>query len=888
MGYSGEPIKVVAISNDQDELRKIEYEYRTGSSGATSGIRQVTQEEIDRGDIVVGQVRGYNTSRADQAKPQSQSQVVVDVVTGKNIPYGESAQSKSKVQVGNIEVQLPSGLSQQDIYNINKAVESGQIRQPQQVLDVANTLISSRQTSKERLSGMILDTGETFGEFAARAGEEAKESLLMKQSILAQTGRTPRQLGEATALRLYEKQALFAETGKTPEQFSVGIQRDIKAKQDTLFPERFFAEDIRSIAKIFNPPVKSPSFIKDSALVKSAQKASEFSVLGLSNKAESKIGKFISEQPITIVTKESLKKGINQSAILGTDSLSLGGQSKAVLEFGLGTIEGFEKVPIKQSIFAYLGGRILGKGEQIFTKARGSIALLKTAQYALAGSFILGIKAKAKAEGISPARELGREGLPLVAFGKGYTSQIGKNGLKAPRQYFKPIYAKTESGEKVLAGYDYGKLQKPKYYKTTKLINFGEYSKVEAKYFDISNIGKDVMQVKTETKVYVLPRKAKRFIPVAIKEEGIAYRGKVDVAGKSYPVFEKVDYGKGLGILDIKSKEGSKLKIRLFKQEPIREQRIGSARQKLETYEFKPEFTYKITADKGKEYNIFDFVEKKSSGQLVKRQRLLSTSMIKGIPIALPKLTKIVGAEKSSKPKKIIDFRVLVQEQIQKTETKPRSQKVVIENKEIKPTSGAFNIPISPSSIKEYNEQEYYAYPVVSIEEIFTPISASRPLIKINQISEPKAVSIPFISQLQKSNQLPESMQSLIPKTAQIPRIDTKPLIDVKPIQKQGQIIEARQIPIFEQQFKFRNTPPTRILPPPPTRILPPLTSSSRKMFGKPLKNINNLFNPFKTKYKPSVVGIALNIRGKKPKILTGLEIRPILYTTRRKRKKLI
>ena len=887
MGYSGEPIKVVAISNDQDELRKIEYEYRTGSSGATSGIRQVTQEEIDRGDIVVGQVRGYNTSRADQAKPQSQSQVVVDVVTGKNIPYGESAQSKSKVQVGNIEVQLPSGLSQQDIYNINKAVESGQIRQPQQVLDVANTLISSRQTSKERLSGMILDTGETFGEFAARAGEEAKESLLMKQSILAQTGRTPRQLGEATALRLYEKQALFAETGKTPEQFSVGIQRDIKAKQDTLFPERFFAEDIRSIAKIFKPPVKSPSFIKDSALVKSAQKASEFSVLGLSNKAESKIGKFISEQPITIVTKESLKKGINQSAILGTDSLSLGGQSKAVLEFGLGTIEGFEKVPIKQSIFAYLGGRILGKGEQIFTKARGSIALLKTAQYALAGSFILGIKAKAKAEGISPARELGREGLSLVAFGKGYKTQITINDLKAPRPYYitkKPIEVDiTDDGLNIKYTTI---LREPKYYKTTKLIDFGEYSKVEAKYFDISNIGKDVMQVKTETKVYVLPRKAKRFIPVAIKEEGIAYRGKVDVAGKSYPVFEKVDYGKGLGILDIKSKEGSKLKIRLFKQEPIREQRIGSARQKLETYEFKPEFTYKITADKGKEYNIFDFVEKKSSGQLVKRQRLLSTSMIKGIPIALPKLTKIVGAEKSSKPKKIIDFRVLVQEQIQKTETKPRSQKVVIENKEIKPTSGAFNIPISPSSIREYNEQESYDYPVVSIEEIFAPISASRPLIKINQISEPKAVSIPFISQLQKSNQLPESMQSLIPKTAQIPRIDTKPLIDVKPIQKQGQIIEARQIPIFEQPFKFRDTRQTLVGEPPPTKIFPPLIRLSRKMFGKPLKNINNLFNPFKTKYKPSVVGIALNIRGKKPKILTGLEIRPILYTTRRKRKK--
>ena len=887
MGYSGEPIKVVAISNDQDELRKIEYEYRTGSSGATSGIRQVTQEEIDRGDIVVGQVRGYNTSRADQAKPQSQSQVVVDVVTGKNIPYGESAQSKSKVQVGNIEVQLPSGLSQQDIYNINKAVESGQIRQPQQVLDVANTLISSRQTSKERLSGMILDTGETFGEFAARAGEEAKESLLMKQSILAQTGRTPRQLGEATALRLYEKQALFAETGKTPEQFSVGIQRDIKAKQDTLFPERFFAEDIRSIAKIFKPPVKSPSFIKDSALVKSAQKASEFSVLGLSNKAESKIGKFISEQPITIVTKESLKKGINQSAILGTDSLSLGGQSKAVLEVGLGTIEGFEKAPIKQSIFAYLGGRILGKGDQIFTKARGSIALLKTAQYALAGSFILGIKAKAKAEGISPARELGREGLSLVAFGKGYKTQITINDLKAPRPYYitkKPIEVDiTDDGLNIKYTTI---LREPKYYKTTKLIDFGEYSKVEAKYFDISNIGKDVMQVKTETKVYVLPRKAKRFIPVAIKEEGIAYRGKVDVAGKSYPVFEKVDYGKGLGILDIKSKEGSKLKIRLFKQEPIREQRIGSARQKLETYEFKPEFTYKITADKGKEYNIFDFVEKKSSGQLVKRQRLLSTSMIKGIPIALPKLTKIVGAEKSSKPKKIIDFRVLVQEQIQKTETKPRSQKVVIENKEIKPTSGAFNIPISPSSIREYNEQESYDYPVVSIEEIFAPISASRPLIKINQISEPKAVSIPFISQLQKSNQLPESMQSLIPKTAQIPRIDTKPLIDVKPIQKQGQIIEARQIPIFEQPFKFRDTRQTLVGEPPPTKIFPPLIRLSRKMFGKPLKNINNLFNPFKTKYKPSVVGIALNIRGKKPKILTGLEIRPILYTTRRKRKK--
>ena len=51
-------------------------------------------------------------------------------------------------------------------------------------------------------------------------------------------------------------------------------------------------------------------------------------------------------------------------------------------------------------------------------------------------------------------------------------------------------------------------------------------------------------------------------------------------------------------------------------------------------------------------------------------------------------------------------------------------------------------------------------------------------------------------------------------------------------------------------------------------------------------KQLRNIFNPFSTKYKPSVVGLALNIRGKKPKVLTGLEIRPILFTERKRRGK--
>src|SRR3990167_2470975 len=181
---------------------------------------------------------------------------------GKNIPISEA-----NVQVGNIEVSLNSGLNRQDISNIKKAVASGQIKQPQQVGDIAKALIYAKQptqTERQRLSRMTFETGETFGVFAERAGREAKESLFAKQAILAQTGRTPEQLGEAIVLSLFERQALLQETGKTIEQFSLGLQQEIKTKQDTLFPERTFGEAFKPLGKLFKPPIES-SFLKESA-----------------------------------------------------------------------------------------------------------------------------------------------------------------------------------------------------------------------------------------------------------------------------------------------------------------------------------------------------------------------------------------------------------------------------------------------------------------------------------------------------------------------------------------------------------------------------------------------------------------------------------------------
>src|SRR3990167_860467 len=79
-----------------------EHEAEAISRGSPSYTRapagQYTEESI----------KGLSYSPDRQAKPQSQSQVVVDVETGKNVPFGESKQAQIEENIARARIEKPN------------------------------------------------------------------------------------------------------------------------------------------------------------------------------------------------------------------------------------------------------------------------------------------------------------------------------------------------------------------------------------------------------------------------------------------------------------------------------------------------------------------------------------------------------------------------------------------------------------------------------------------------------------------------------------------------------------------------------------------------------------------------------------------------------------
>mgnify|MGYP001613539336 FL=1 len=253
------------------------------------------------------------------------------------------------------------------------------------------------------------------------------------------------------------------------------------------------------------------------------------------------------------------------------------------------------------------------------------------------------------------------------------------------------------------------------------------------------------------------------------------------------------------------------------------------------------------------------------------------------------KLKAIIGAEKPSKRKEIVDVRGLVQEQLQEQKAKSRRQKVVINIEEIKATSGGFTFPFS----RQQYEREQSQYPLVLIDEVITSRKAS-PIVDIREISKLRTTPTSILSQFTQPTQRAQQRQSSLPKQFQIPRqeqrqfqiprTDVKPIVDVKPIQEQRQIQETKpilditQITEQKRKFPFRDII-TKVPPPPPFKF--PKFEGGRKL--KPSKLFS--FKP-KSQYVASVVAGIKGIYGRKPKVITNIGIRPLLRSFGRKRKR--
>ncbi|MEM3154810.1 MAG: hypothetical protein QW165_04590, partial [Candidatus Woesearchaeota archaeon] len=177
-------------------------------------------------------------------------------------------------------------------------------------------------------------------------------------------------------------------------------------------------------------------------------------------------------------------------------------------------------------------------------------------------------------------------------------------------------------------------------------------------------------------------------------------------------------------------------------------------------------------------------------------------------------------------------------------------------------------------------------------------LSRSRLSTSFEARSQPRQRNLPLIRNLPvekqepRVNLLPRARQQ--PRVQQVPRIDQVPHIDQIP--RVQQVPRVQQIPRLQQIPRVAQLPRTRQLPrvpprpgvpvPPPPPALPfdfgvraPPATKKRKKFSFDLRP--------RTQYTPTIYSIALNIEAPrasvKQKGLSGLEVRPILKSNRRR-----
>lgn len=149
-------------------------------------------------------------------------------------------------------------------------------------------------------------------------------------------------------------------------------------------------------------------------------------------------------------------------------------------------------------------------------------------------------------------------------------------------------------------------------------------------------------------------------------------------------------------------------------------------------------------------------------------------------------------------------------------------------------------------------------------------IPKQKSIISQKPIVTQKPRQIPIVTQLPKTSQKPKQK----PIITQIPKVAQKPIVEQKPKQKPITI----QKPIVTQTIKQKPVMPKLFKVIDLGKELKRNTRTSKAIFPK-----------FKTRYTASIGAVLFNIRGARPKTITGLEVRklPILRTRRAKIKKI-
>lgn len=769
----------------------------------------------------------------DQPKPPSQSQFVEDVQTGKNVPYRESSQAYFES-------------------NVQRAVSEGQIT-PSIARELRTSFYTPPAQKTESTKQPQVSEQQRFIESASPV---VQDYLFNKQKIAQQTGRTPEQLAEQTQEYILGKQVvreqIAAETGLTREQYvntlaeaTIAKQKESKTLLGKIKP--YIEITPYSLIKSGLEPIQES--VAESALAKAAQYSLREGISSIKSFREKQLQPVLSE-----VEK------INPAAAQGLSVMSL------TPEIVLGGGYEISKDPLGASVsygIGYTGGAAFAGAKRGVLALGASPKLVYSIESGAGGLY-----AVSKYQEISKIKEpaefggaITKTAIELAGFGEGYkdATLFPKTEAK-PYFYQRKVYEPTESGEKVLVGrkINYDIIRQKKDYDTTKLIGYEQTSKVEQGKGSPIKYGKESFEIITQRKTYVIPRKPKELIPLRVKEEEIGLVSTIKAGKEEYPVFVKKDYGTGVGVVKnpfMTEPKEIALKVRVFEQQPVIEQRVGSKKQKLEAFEPK--------TNKDIIYITRPYTQKiGDTGAPPKR--VVSTSRIEGTPIALPKRSKIPesksfkgeGQKTESGSSADVQRRLLFQRQKQSTRQKP-----VLDIKEIKPErrgvlglTSKFSIAtkkgVQTTATKIISKQKQKAYPSLDIG------------IKQRQekITSPQSVISP------KQRVTPKQRQ----ETIQIPTQQFKPYQEYRPEIKSERIQEPKLTPklsfrlIEEQKLKVPTIVSPRIKTPNvPLAPKPPRLPSFSFSTGNYKSSFGKGYKPSKRTYRgtPSLSVVSLGKR---------------------------
>ncbi len=406
--------------------------------------------------------------------------------------------------------------------------------------------------------------------------------------------------------------------------------------------------------------------------------------------------------------------------------------------------------------------------------------------------------------------------------------------------------------------------------------------------------------------------KPKAQINIAFKQEAVTKVGetaglnKIIVSGlKGYAVFEPKK--KGVGKITQKTpldiKEPSIQEMRLV-DTPIDPFKLSETpKPKIETQFRKGKVAIlKLAKPTSDTYRIaFEKVSIPIEAETA-RSEILATTKVKGIPARIPKVPAprgktikptLIPIGEKFKPKIIKGDEPIPSIGIKVVKTKAGLEQPAIITSELP--------PIRQRALRQFKESQSLILlqkPKVAKTITYRPIISSKPLGSVRKVKliplpmQKYEVDYSIATTPSEALALRAGLGTLTPQRLsleqlRIPRdiIKNKPILDIKIRQEQKRIPilipRQKQIPIQtnvpDLDITFREPPPEK-----PTRTSPP---EIPPLLGKPIdfseegrkRKKRGLLDPFASRYVSSILAAEMGIFGKKPKRITGIEIRPLI-----------